>query len=242
MVGAPLPGGSVEVATSVGVARVYVAAAGDPLATLVLGTGASGNVEAVDLSLMPRQLPSRGVSVVRVEQPWHVAGGKMPSRPPILDAGWRDVLAALRSDPGFAGLAVADHPVYVGGRSNGARVACRTASSSEGSHPGVAGVVCFAFPLHPPGRPDQTRLPELLAPEVPRLVFQGERDAFGSAEQLAIELGSSAGVRVVPVPFADHSMRAAKSAPVTGTQIAELLITTTVAFCTEPGPDAQGSE
>ncbi|MGI8457958.1 MAG: alpha/beta hydrolase family protein [Propionibacteriaceae bacterium] len=239
MAGRPQPAGRcVEVTTSVGTARVYVAAAADPRATLVLGTGASGNVEAVDLSLLPRQLPSRGVSVVRVEQPWHVAGGKMASRPPVLDAGWRDVLVALCRAPTFAGLAAADRPLYVGGRSNGARVACRTAAATGAVGPPPVGVVCFAFPLHPPGRPGQTRLPELLAADVPRLVFQGERDAFGTAEQLVVELAGAPGVQVQPVPFADHSMRTAKAAPYTATDVAELLIHRTLAFCTAPVPDA----
>ncbi len=221
----------VEVGTSTGTARLFVAAAVDPVATLVLGTGASGSVEATDLSLLPRQLPPRGVTVVRVEQPWHVAGGKVVPRPAILDAGWREVLAALRATELVAG-----RPLLVGGRSNGARVACRTSAST--TDPGIAGVVCFAFPLHPPGRPDQTRLPELLIPDVPRLVFQGERDAFGTADQLVAELAGAPGVRVQPVPAADHSMRTAKASGITATQVAELLIHSTVAFCRAPVADA----
>lgn len=219
-----------EVATSVGTARLYLAPAEQPVAALVLGTGASGSVEALDLSVLPQELPNRGVSVVRVEQPWHVAGGRLPARPAVLDAGWRDALAVLAQTSG-----VGDVPLFTGGRSNGARVACRTTIET-----GAAGVVCLAFPLRPPGRRDQTRraptrLPELLLPDVPRLVLQGERDAFGSASQLRDAVGDDPGIRVVSVPGVDHAMRVKRTALVTQADVAELLVRETLAFCRSAG-------
>jgi hypothetical protein len=109
-----------------------------------------------------------GCSVALVEQPYRVAGRRSPAPAAQLDAAWTAVVAALRADP-FAGL-----PAVVGGRSSGARVACRTAAAT-----GAVGVLCLAFPVHPPGRPEKTRLPELDAVRVPVLVVQGVADPFG---------------------------------------------------------------
>lgn len=156
---------------------------------LVLGHGAGGGVEAPDLVSLAQQLPARGVSVVLVESPWRVAGRKVATAPPTLDRAWVAVLAALAL-PG---------PVVVGGRSAGARVACRTAMEV-----GAAGCVALAFPLHPPGRTGRTRLPELTAAGVPTLVVQGDRDPFGGPA----DFGSSPRpFDVHPVPGADHSFR-----------------------------------
>ena len=115
--------------------------------TLVLGHGAGGGIEARDLVALAKALPERGVTVVRVEQPWRVAGRKVAGPPATLDRAWLAVLEAL---------AVAG-PLVVGGRSAGARVACRTAAQV-----GAAGCLALAFPLHPPGRPEKSRLDELL--------------------------------------------------------------------------------
>ena len=132
---------------------------------LVLGHGAGGGVGAPDLKAATETANDAGVSVVLVEQPYRVAGRKSPAPAPQLDAAWIAVCAQLP----VAGL-----QVLVGGRSSGARVACRTAGEV-----GAAGVLCLAFPLHPPGRPEKTRLPELEAVTVPVLIVQGESDPFG---------------------------------------------------------------
>jgi uncharacterized protein len=132
---------------------------------LVLGHGAGGGIDAPDLLAARDAALAAGLQVVRVEQPWRVAGRRVAEAPPRLDTAWRAVVAALPSDDG---------PLLLGGRSAGARVACRTAAAL-----GARGVLALAFPLRPPGRPDRDRMGELLLPSCPRLVVQGERDAFG---------------------------------------------------------------
>ena len=135
-----------------------------PRALLVLGHGAGGGVTAPDLVTAAEVAVAAGVSVALVEQPYRVAGRKSPAPAHQLDAAWLAVVEALRGE----------EPVLCGGRSSGARVACRTAAGT-----GAAGVLCLAFPLHPPGRPEKTRLGELEAVEVPVLIVQGESDPFG---------------------------------------------------------------
>jgi len=142
------------------------------LGALVLGHGAGGGVEAPDLRAARDAALAVGLGVVLVEQPWRVAGRRVAVAPARLDQAWLAVLADLTGHHG--GPALVQGPVVVGGRSAGARVACRTATQV-----GAAGVLALAFPLHPPGHPDRTRLPELRLPTVPRLVVQGDRDAFG---------------------------------------------------------------
>jgi predicted alpha/beta-hydrolase family hydrolase len=140
-------------------------------AVLVLGHGAGGGVESPDLVAAKDAALGAGVSVVLVEQPYRVAGRRSPAPARQLDTAWTSVLAQLRDDV-LAGL-----PVMCGGRSSGARVACRTAPEV-----GAAAVLCLAFPVHPPGRgddPTKSRLSELDAVTVPTLVVQGERDPFG---------------------------------------------------------------
>jgi uncharacterized protein len=137
----------------------------------VLGHGAGGGVESPDLVAAKDAAVAAGIGVVLVEQPYRVAGRRSPAPANQLDAAWLSVLAQLRDGEldGFA--------VMCGGRSAGARVACRTAAEV-----GAVAVLCLAFPVHPPGRgddPDKSRLPELDAVSVPTLVVQGERDPFG---------------------------------------------------------------
>lgn len=136
--------------------------------TLVLGHGAGGGVNAKDLRAATTAAHEAGFGVVLVEQPYRVAGRKSPAPAPQLDAAWIAVLQQLD----IAGTLV------VGGRSSGARVACRTAAEVEAD-----GVLCLAFPLHPPGRPEKTRAPELNAVKLPTLVVQGESDPFGMPRQ-----------------------------------------------------------
>ena len=184
------------IATPVGDARVDVTRAADRWATLVLGHGAGGGIGAADLVALADRLPAHGIEVVRVEQPWVVAGRKVATPPPTLDRAWLAVLEQLS----------VDGPLLVGGRSAGARVACRTASE-VGAH----GVLCLAFPLHPPGRPEKSRLPELDLPAaagLPTLVLQGTGDAFGGP----IDIPAAHGRLVVPVVGGDHSLRRAKAA------------------------------
>ncbi len=172
----------IEVVTSKGPARFLEYPASRPRATLVLGHGAGGGGLAPDLEALALGLPDLGVSVLLHEQPWKVAGKKVASAPPVLDAAWIESLAAL------------DGPFVVGGRSAGARVACRTAGVT-----GASAVVALAFPLHPPGRPERSRASELSV-DVPLLVVQGQRDPFGRPEEFP------PGLDLVAVP-GDHSLR-----------------------------------
>lgn len=212
----------VDVPTAAGPGRLVVAPAEHPRALLWLGHGAGGGIGAADLTALAAELPALGVTVARYEQPWRVAGKKVASRPPALDAAW------LETAPAVAELA-AGVPVIVGGRSAGARVACRTAAET-----GAVAVVCLAFPLHPPGRPDVTRLEELLTPDVPVLVLQGDRDTFGGADLLRTEVaaapGDHANVRIAPVAGADHGMKTLKASPLTARDVRELVVATTAAF------------
>lgn len=198
------------VETPLGPGRFFVDTAVEPTATLVLGHGAGGGVDAADLELLARRLPPLGVTVVRFEQPWRTAGGRVAVAPPRLDVGWRAAMDFLGAQPWTASR------LFVGGRSAGARVACRTANDF-----GVTGVVCLAFPLHLPGRPEKSRLPELLLPTVPRLVLQGSNDAFGGAAELAAAIGSTPGVSLVELPGADHSFRLAKASAFTPADLRE---------------------
>jgi uncharacterized protein len=195
---------TLEVATPAGPARAHVYAADRATASLVLGHGAGGGVGAADLQALAGALPPLGVTVVLVEQPWRVAGKRVAAAPPRLDEAWLAVLDGLRSGGGGSGVLPARRRLVVGGRSAGARVACRTATAV-----GADRVVCLAFPLHPPGRPERSRAEELSAVAVPTLVVQGARDPFGGPADLP------PGPTVVTVPYADHSFAVPGSAPVT---------------------------
>ncbi|WP_426520289.1 alpha/beta family hydrolase [Diaminobutyricibacter sp. McL0618] len=208
----------VDVPTSLGPSRLVVDAADHPRAVLWLGHGAGGGIGAVDLAALARVLPQRGITVARYEQPWRVAGRRVAARPPSLDVAWRETAPVVAELAG--GL-----PIVVGGRSAGARVACRTAGDV-----GAAGVVCLAFPLHPPGSPEKSRLEELLTPEIPVLVLQGERDTFGKAATLIAEVGARSNIRIVPVPGADHGMKVAAAAPLNARGVADLVTTSVADF------------
>jgi predicted alpha/beta-hydrolase family hydrolase len=184
-----------EVATPLGPARVHgTEPARDPVGTLALGHGAGGGIQAKDLVAVTRAAVGAGWRVLRVEQPWRVAGKKVASLPPQLDVGWRAVLAALRDDGVLTG------PLVLGGRSAGARVACRSAAEQR-----AAGVLALAFPLHPPGRPDKSRADELHLVRVPLLILQGERDPFGGPAAVSEAVGAHPTAQVVAVP-GDHSL------------------------------------
>ncbi len=208
----------VDVPTSLGPGRLVVDAAKVPRALLWLGHGAGGGIGAVDLVALAHGLPGMGITVARFEQPWRVAGRRVAARPPSLDVAWRETAPVVAQLAG--GL-----PVAVGGRSAGARVACRTAAEV-----GAVAVVCLAFPLHPPGRPDKSRLSELLTPVVPVLVMQGERDTFGSAAMLAGQVTGQSNIRLVGVPGADHGMKVLASSPLNARAVAELVTSTVSGF------------
>jgi len=183
-----------DIDTPHGPARAHVQRVRDARGALLIGHGAGGSITAPDILEAAGAALAARLSVARVEQPYKVAGKRTAAPAAQLDAAWLAVhgalCAATASDAPFAGL-----PILSGGRSSGARVACRTAAAT-----GVAGIVCLAFPLHPPGRPEKTRLAELEAVAVPVLIIQGERDPFGMPPV-------APGRTVVAVP-GDHSLKA----------------------------------
>lgn len=168
-----------ELGTPLGPARVHVARPTGEAAkgTLLLGHGASGGIGAADLQAVAKRAVTAGWVVGLVEQPWRVAGRRVATPPAQLDVGWTAVVEGLATGRGRL-----PGPYVFGGRSAGARVACRLAGPL-----GATGVVALAFPLHPPGRPERSRFAELAgaaAAKVPVAVVQGARDAFGTPEDL----------------------------------------------------------
>ena len=176
-----------ELETPHGTARAHLDSDRDARGLLVLGHGAGGGVSARDLVAVARVARSEALAVALVEQPYKVAGRRSPAPAGHLDAAWETVVASLSAGD-LRGL-----PLIAGGRSSGARVACRTAAAT-----GAAGVLCLAFPVHPPGRPAKSRLDELDAVGVPVLVVQGASDPFGMP-------AAGAGREVVVVP-GGHSL------------------------------------
>jgi predicted alpha/beta-hydrolase family hydrolase len=202
-----------DVPTPQGPARVHVhEPAAEPAGTLVLGHGAGGGIAAPDLRAAATAGRAAGWRVVLVEQPWRVAGRRVAPAPPRLDEAWLAVLADL-ADLAPGRLAAGPPArLVVGGRSAGARVACRTAQAV-----GAAAVVCLAFPLHPPGRPDKSRAAELAGAGVRVVVVQGANDAFGTpAEIAALQVP---GVELVEAT-GDHALRSAAEAVGVGVRLA----------------------
>jgi uncharacterized protein len=177
-----------EIDTPHGPARAHLHLADAPRAALVLGHGAGGGIEARDLVAVTEVAQAEAVSVALVEQPYLVAGRRAPAPPGQLDAAWRAVVDHLR------GAELEGLPLVVGGRSLGARVACRTAAATQ-----AIAVLCLAFPVHPPGRPEKSRLEELDAVTLPTLVVQGDSDPFGMPPPAANR-------EVVRVP-GDHGLK-----------------------------------
>jgi len=181
-----------EIDTPFGTANAHLRSAEKPTAALVLGHGAGGGVNARDLVAAADVAYSAGLSVVLVEQPYRVAGRRSPAPAHQLDTAWTAVIDRLVASE-LRGL-----PLVVGGRSSGARVACRTADAT-----GASGVICLAFPLQPPRRsgaaPAPSRLPELDAVTVPTLVVQGASDRFG--------IPPATERRMVVQVAGDHSLR-----------------------------------
>ena len=197
------------VATPYGDARLHTDRSRHPIATLLLGHGAGGGPDSADLVALGRELPREGITVIRLEQPWRVAGRKIAPAPKILDACLVAVADRLRPRT----------PLVLGGRSAGARSAARTSH-----HLGASGVLALSFPLHPPGRPESSRLEELLAPQVPTLVIQGEMDAFGRPDEFPADQP------MVVVPSADHGLKVPKRADLTQDDVLGLVVEATLEF------------
>lgn len=195
------------ITTPYGEGRLVTRRARRPVATLLLSHGAGNGIDTADLEALAKALPPQGITVVRFEQPWKVAGRAVATPPATLDAGLTAAANWMRVRT----------PLVVGGRSAGARSAARTARSL-----GAAGCLCLSFPLHPPGRPEKSRIEELRAARVPVLVIQGERDAMGRPEEFP------ASVEIVPVPGADHSLRVGARGPIGPEEVAAILVESTL--------------
>jgi predicted alpha/beta-hydrolase family hydrolase len=192
------------VPTPYGEGRLVVhRATGSRAATLLLSHGAGGGTGARDLAALATGLPRQGYAVALFEQPWRVAGRKVASAPPTLDVGLEAAAAALR----------VRGPLVVGGRSAGARSAARCATRL-----GAVGCLALSFPLHPPGRPEKSRLGELTASGVPTLVVQGERDSMGTPAEFP------EATDLVVIPAADHGLRVPAAAPVTQAEALDLVV------------------
>ncbi len=180
---------TLDLSTPHGPARATLHRASEGRALLLLGHGAGGGIDAADLVAVTRTATAAGVHVALVEQPYRVAGRRAPAPARQLDAAWMAVTEELDK------RRFTDLPWIFGGRSAGARVACRTADAG-----GASAVLCLAFPLHPPGKPEKSRLSELAEVDLPVLVVQGERDTFGQPPPTHDR-------EVVLVP-GDHALRA----------------------------------
>jgi predicted alpha/beta-hydrolase family hydrolase len=182
------------VPTPHGDGRLVTHRARTPVATLLLSHGAGRGIDTRDLEALAEALPRQGITVALFEQPWVVRGNRVASPPPTLDAGFTAAARALRVRT----------PLVVGGRSAGARSAARTATDL-----GASGCLALAFPLHPPGRPEKSRLDELMAAGVTTLVVQGENDTFGRPDEFPPD------VDLAVVPAADHGFATPKRSGVT---------------------------
>jgi predicted alpha/beta-hydrolase family hydrolase len=198
---------TLSVETPHGEGRLVVHAARAPAATLVLSHGAGNGIEARDLAALAEALPGQGFTVALFEQPWRVAGRRIATPPPTLDVGLRAAVERLAPSP----------PFVVGGRSAGARSAARCARGL-----GAGGCLALAFPLHPPGRPDKSRLDELTGAGVPTLVIQGERDSMGRPEEFP------EGVDLTVVPAADHGLKVPRSGPLDQAGALDLVVESTL--------------
>ncbi|MEU2425998.1 alpha/beta family hydrolase [Streptomyces sp. NPDC007851] len=204
------------VGTDAGDARVTWHEAEQARLVLAVSHGAGGGIEARDLRAIAGALPEHGVTVALVEQPWRVAGKKVAPAPKTLDTGWRGVWPALAA-PGL--------PVVSGGRSAGARVACRTATEL-----GAAGVLALSFPLHPPGSPEKSRAAELLGTGVPTLVVQGGNDPFGRPAEFP-----EGEYELVEVPHGDHGFAVPKRADIGQDQAVTIITDAVTAWITALG-------
>ncbi len=187
-----------EIATPEGPGRAHISRPPRAHGTVVLSHGAGGSIATtwpLDLAVARDVLVADGWAFVLVEQPWMVAGRRIAGRPPALDAAWVPMLHALTTGRGKL-----PRPLVVGGRSAGARVACRTAAAT-----GADAALLLSFPLHPPGRPEKSRADELALAPAPTWVVQGARDPFGTPDEVRPHLPSDATLLEVP---GVHSFRA----------------------------------
>lgn len=209
-----MPTGEILLDTERGPSRLVVATPVRPNAILLLGHGAGGGIDAFDLDALAARLPARGIALARYEQPWRTAGKRIAGPPDSLDVAWARALEEVRRRWPRV-------PLFVGGRSAGARVACRCFAEP------ARGLVALSFPLHPPGRPEKSRRAEIAGVRAPMLVIQGDRDPFGSAADVRAALPGD-NRTVVEIPAAGHSLQPGKRADPDGA--AQLIVDSVAAF------------
>lgn len=200
-----------DVPTEVGLARLYIDRAPRPKATVALCHGAGKGSDSPDLVALARNLPRYDITVFRIEQPWVIAGKRVAPRPEVLDKATIAALDAIRVRT----------PLVIGGRSAGARTACRLAKKM-----GAVGCLALAFPLHPPGKPGSSRVDELLGVHLPTLVVQGERDTFGRPDEFPESVDLTA------VPYADHGFAVPARAPIDREQALAVVVEAVVEWVT----------
>jgi uncharacterized protein len=200
-----------RIATPHGEARLVTRRARSPFATLLLSHGAGVGIDTLDLQTLARVLPRQGISVVLLEQPWRLAGRKVATPPATLDDALVAAANRLRTRT----------PLVVGGRSAGARSAARCAYRL-----GASGCLALAFPLHPPGKPEKSRLHELRGTRVPTLVVQGERDTMGRPDEFPAE------VDLAVVPAADHSFKVPARGPLSPEEATEIIVESVLEWVT----------
>lgn len=198
-----------RIETPYGDGRLVTHRARSPLATLLLSHGAGNGIETADLQALASELPRNGVTVALFEQPWKVSGRPVASPPSTLDVGLTAAANWMRVRT----------PLVVGGRSAGARSAVRTGRSL-----GAAGCLALSFPLHPPGKPERSRVEELHQARLPTLVIQGERDPMGRPD----EFPELRGLDLAVVPAADHSLRVGARAAITPENALDIVVESTL--------------
>ncbi|HEY0888340.1 MAG TPA: alpha/beta family hydrolase [Nocardioides sp.] len=199
----------VRIGTPYGEGRLVTHRARSPLATLLLSHGAGNGIDTSDLQALAGELPRNGITVALFEQPWKVAGSPVASPPKTLDVGLTAAANWMRVRT----------PLVVGGRSAGARSAARTGRSL-----GAAGCLALSFPLHPPGKPERSRVEELREARLPTLVIQGERDPMGRPE----EFPELRGLDLAVVPAADHGLKVGARAPLSQQDVLDIVVESTL--------------
>ncbi|MDN5853725.1 MAG: hydrolase [Actinomycetia bacterium] len=176
-----------------GPGRLVQRRAPSPFATLIMTHGAGAGIETPDLNRIAIGLPAYGVNTAMLELPWVGQGRRIAPSKTVLDESFVAMANRLRPQT----------PTFVGGRSTGARLACR-----HGRRLGGVGVVALSFPLHPRGKPERSRADELTGAGLPVLVVQGDRDDMGHPDEFPPQ------TPIVSIPYADHSLVVPKRAPV----------------------------